>query len=90
MEENLAARLLRQHPPEKNSVAKIRLKGSAKQYKSGAPGVSGRARLERSVRALVTQAYRFSRKAEGEDAAWASALVRTLQGVLGVPENTAK
>lgn len=41
---------------------KIRVKGSAKQYKTGRPGLSGQARLERRVHGLLLAATRCAQK----------------------------
>jgi hypothetical protein len=68
-------------------MAKIRLKSGPKQYKRG-PGLTGKARLLRRVNNLLLAASRLARKAEPADAAWAAALVESLQALLRKTERS--
>jgi hypothetical protein len=69
-----------------DSFDKIRLKGAPKQYKTGTPGVTGRARIEARVRKLAAEAERFAikagREADAVNADWANALAHSLRWYL--------
>lgn len=66
--------------PRRDSMDKIRLKGGPKQYKSGKPGPTGRARLQQRVNKLLLDAARFARKEErSDDGKWAARLGSTLR-----------
>jgi len=65
-----------------DSLDKIRLKGSAKQYKRG-PGPTGAARLERRVHRLALAAARLARH-EDRDQVYAARLRDVLQTFLAV------
>lgn len=66
--------------PRRDSMDKIRLKGSAKQYKTGKPGLSGRDRLQQRVNRLLLDCARFVRKTDdAEDRKWVARLGSTLR-----------
>jgi hypothetical protein len=59
---------------------KIRVKGGEKQFKSGRPGLTGSARLQRRVQSLLVAAARLARKGPPTDeTAYAGRLVAVLQ-----------
>ena len=61
-------------------IEKIRVKGSAKVFKSGRPGLRGQARLERRVATLLLAAHRLARKGPpSAETAYAGRLVAVLQ-----------
>ena len=67
-------------PPD--SMAKIRLKSTPKQYKRG-PGLTGRARLERRLNNLALAANRLARKAPAStDGQWAALLAESLRALV--------
>lgn len=61
---------------------KKRQKRAPKVYKSGTPGLKGRARLTQRLRALIIATNRFSKKAESSDRMWAYDTVQSLQSIV--------
>jgi hypothetical protein len=67
-------------------IDKIRVKGAAKQFKSGHAGLSGQARLERRVYALLVAARRLARNGPpSADTAYAANLAGVLQVFVSHP-----